>query len=674
MPACASPISLFRTITAFSFLLLSCDADEITLSNTELPVDTKGRPLITGETSVLKVGVWYYYYVNNWGECRPVDCCSSPGGCASCCYVPSTSAFPDACVFTGNHSVVVYRTADFRRWEKIGVALSTHRRPAGIEFRPHVVFNKHTKQYVLWYEDRPHAIQSSGYFVATSNVPEGPFTTVQKNVTVADVPGDFDILVDDDGAAWHVQTTTNDPKAAKGFTVTLLDENFTLPAQPRKSSSFVAPRPAEGPVFFKRQGFYYILGGTTCCACRGGASVYVFRSKSPLGPWHFAGDVGANRSSAVPFDIHDPYAFVTHAQASTVINVEGQYLWLGNQWVTGKTRNSDLLYWTVLNFNENGDIEQIERSESAKIVVSSSPQSIHLPQQVVSRPGVQMPIMTLGTAGYNDSVVELAVLEAHKAGFRSFHTAFDYYNQRGVAAALATLNRSDVFIIAMTSPCIHTAAPPRRNVTDPEACTRLTEKEINETLMTLGVDYVDLLLLHGPSEPFNYTGKCSPHVNALNKAQWVAYTRALNEGQTRSIGVSNFCQSCLHELSPTPSVNQIQWHVGMGSDPENLISWCRQKGIVVQSYSPLAAGAIVKDPLCLSIGRKYGHSGADVGLRWVVQHENTALVVKSHNPVDMEADLRVFDWELSASDMAALDHATSPHGQQDGRPSWGCAS
>ncbi len=73
---------------------------------------------------------------------------------------------------------------------------------------------------------------------------------------------------------------TNDPKAPTGFAVTLLNDNFTGPTA--TTTRFVSPKPAEGPVFFKRGGVYYILGGTTCCACRGGSSIYVFTASAPL--------------------------------------------------------------------------------------------------------------------------------------------------------------------------------------------------------------------------------------------------------------------------------------------------------------------------------------------------------------------------------------------------------
>ena len=72
-----------------------------------------------GETSVLKVNGTYFFYVNNWGGCPSVDCTPSEG-CASCCYVPPTEKYPDACVFTQNHSVYVYSTTDFRSFRQLG--------------------------------------------------------------------------------------------------------------------------------------------------------------------------------------------------------------------------------------------------------------------------------------------------------------------------------------------------------------------------------------------------------------------------------------------------------------------------------------------------------------------------------------------------------------------------
>jgi len=302
------------------------------------------------------------------------------------------------------------------------------------------------------------------------------------------------------------------------------------------------------------------------------------------------------------------------------------------------------------------------------------------------RGGVQMPVIALGTGGYDNETAATAIAAAYKAGIRHVHTAYDYFNLPGVGRAVAALpSRDSMFVSAMTSPCVHPAAPPMRNITDPAACYDVTKAELNEVLGLLGVAHVDLMMLHGPSEPFGSIGPCSRSACALNAAQWRAYTDFLHEGKARAIGVSNYCQSCINCLlgknasTPSgvevevPAVNQIQVHVGMGADPEGLLSYCRQAGIVVQAYSPLAAGAVVSDPLCATVGAGVNKSAAQVGLRWVWQH-GSAFVVKASNPAYLLEDTDVFDWGLTTTDMQSLDAATSPSGQQDGRPSWGCSA
>eukprot|EP00658_Telonema_sp_P-2_P060704 TRINITY_DN49548_c0_g1_i2.p1 TRINITY_DN49548_c0_g1~~TRINITY_DN49548_c0_g1_i2.p1 ORF type:complete len:142 (-),score=25.58 TRINITY_DN49548_c0_g1_i2:83-508(-) len=126
----------------------------------------------------------------------------------------------------------------------------------------------------MWYEDR--GPDESGYAVATSTEPGGPFQTVRVNVSMPGRGrvGDFNIFVDDDGLAYHVRT---------GFDVVRLDSSFTQVAE--HIGSFVTPKPSEGPTMFKRNGTYYITAGTGCCACIGGATVYVLSASKPSGPW-----------------------------------------------------------------------------------------------------------------------------------------------------------------------------------------------------------------------------------------------------------------------------------------------------------------------------------------------------------------------------------------------------
>jgi diketogulonate reductase-like aldo/keto reductase len=309
--------------------------------------------------------------------------------------------------------------------------------------------------------------------------------------------------------------------------------------------------------------------------------------------------------------------------------------------------------------------------------------------------GVIMPQLSAGTGGYDNASAAAAIRTAFDAGIFAFHSANDYGNLKGVKDGLDYAKdaggRDALFVTAMTSPCIH-ASPPMRNVSDAAACYELTTRELNETLAAMGLERADLFLLHGPSNPFGFTGGCDPLVCALNRAQWRAYNDLLRAGRTRAIGVSNFCASCLQCLESdslgaadsTPSVNQIQVHVGMGANAENLTRYCDSRGIVVQAYSPLAAGAIITAcPLCVTIAQRVNKSAAQVGLRWVAQQQALlpglaqppALVVKASSAAYIAEDVAAIDtsWRLSDGDMEALAALTGPPGQQNGRPSWGCA-
>ena len=312
--------------------------------------------------------------------------------------------------------------------------------------------------------------------------------------------------------------------------------------------------------------------------------------------------------------------------------------------------------------------------------------------------GVEMPIISAGTAGYNDSQAALAVRAALAGNVTAIHTAFDYFNLAGVAKGLEARPRREIFLASMTSPCVHDS-PPARNVTDAGACEALTTRELESLLASLNTTYpaassdgvafragkrvdirpgryLDLVMLHGPSEPFGYEGACSEAVCKLNSAQWAAYEKFLRAGKARAVGVSNYCQSCLECLSgTTPAVNQLQYHVGSGADPEALLSFNRAWGVNVQAYSPLASGAVVRDADVAKIAAKVGKSAAQVALRYVLQNgAKPSVVVKASKPAYLAEDLDVFDFELSAADVAALDAKTTPAGQQDGRPSWGCAA
>jgi len=277
-------------------------------------------------------------------------------------------------VYVANHTVNAYTTPDFETWTFAGAVQTPAQRRAGVEFRPQLLYTP--AAWLLWYEDRwSSGGPNPGYAIAAGPSAVGPFTTLHESVKMAGKGrvGDFSLFVDPaDGACYHVRT---------GLTVERLTPDCTGP------SGAVAEVPnggVEGPSLFERAGVYYLTAGVGCCACRGGSNVVVYTAPAPLGPWTLAGDVGSNSTAGHAFDKHSPWNYVTRAQGSAVVRVPpaggppeaAQYLWLGNAFVSnplpGAARDGDLLYWTVLKFNDTAParpILQIVREDETVINV-----------------------------------------------------------------------------------------------------------------------------------------------------------------------------------------------------------------------------------------------------------------------------------------------------------------
>lgn len=291
--------------------------------------------------------------------------------------------------------------------------------------------------------------------------------------------------------------------------------------------------------------------------------------------------------------------------------------------------------------------------------------------------GTNFPLVCLGTAGYNDTVVADAMVAASSVGLTAFDTAFNYDNQVGVGAGVqrllssGQLSRDDVYLITKVSPCLHPSRP-AYNISEPDACYKQTMADLQSNLQQLGLQSVDMVLLHGPSH--QGPGACGPLSTRLNTAQWQALMDFRAQGHSTSIGLSNYCVSCLRALLATnpavaPAINQIALHVGMGPDPDGIVSWCRGHGILVQAYSPLASGALITDALVASVAQAYpDYSTAQIALGWIAS-KGVAMAVKAQDPVYIQQDIRASSLALSAADVATLDGATSPTQPA----SWGCS-
>jgi len=264
--------------------------------------------------------------------------------------------------------------------------------------------------------------------------------------------------------------------------------------------------------------------------------------------------------------------------------------------------------------------------------------------------GAEMPMISIGTWQYDDSTAEAAVKLALENGFNHVDTANNYNNQVGVGKALQGVDRSSYFLTTKVPPGNYAA----------------TQKALQQDLDQLGLDYVDLMLVHFP-----------PVFNNCKEMQdqWRAVEEFYKAGKAKAVGVSNYCISslkCIAETATvTPAVNQVQFHVGMGKDPAGLKSYCDSKGIVTQAYSPFGDGTseLITGDLVTNIGKAHNMTGAQVALRWLIEN-GVPLSSKTTKASHMKEDLDIFGFSLEDAEKSQLDSATSPAG----KPSFMCTS
>jgi 2,5-diketo-D-gluconate reductase A len=249
---------------------------------------------------------------------------------------------------------------------------------------------------------------------------------------------------------------------------------------------------------------------------------------------------------------------------------------------------------------------------------------------IVTLPGgVDMPVVGFGTWQISGRHGYEAVRAALDTGYRHLDTATMYNNEREVGRALrdSGLSREDVFIT--------TKLPPSRIGHE--------RKTLDESLKALGVQYVDLWLIHWP-----------PNRSAAPDT-WREFVAAHSDGRARAIGVSNYSTAQIDELTEktgvTPAVNQIPWSPPEHS-PERLAE-CRERGVVVEGYSPLK-GSNLRDTVLTAIAERHGVTTAQVVLRWHLEHD-IVIIPKSVDPVRIAANLDLFGFKLDAAEVAEID-------------------
>ncbi|KAF2840895.1 Aldo/keto reductase [Patellaria atrata CBS 101060] len=254
--------------------------------------------------------------------------------------------------------------------------------------------------------------------------------------------------------------------------------------------------------------------------------------------------------------------------------------------------------------------------------------------------GYDIPIFGFGVYQTPAAEAEALVSHAFKAGYRHVDTAVGYYNEGPCAKALLAsgLPRSALFYT--------TKVPPR------EISYEGAKKAIAGTFEKTGLDYIDLYLLHAP-----YGGK----ENRLGA--WKALVEGVKEGKIRSIGVSNYGDHHLEELEAyikeqgwgkegVISVNQVELHPWMARP--DIVNWCRERGIVMEAYSPLIRATRNDELVLVKLAEKHGRSVAQVLLRWSLQMGFVPLP-KTVNLTRIEENADVFNFELDEEDMKELD-------------------
>jgi diketogulonate reductase-like aldo/keto reductase len=246
--------------------------------------------------------------------------------------------------------------------------------------------------------------------------------------------------------------------------------------------------------------------------------------------------------------------------------------------------------------------------------------------------GVEIPLLGLGVyqARRGDETRQ-AVLHALQAGYRHVDTARIYGNERDVGQALrdSGVPRDEVFITTKLW----------NQDQGYDSALRACERSLSE----LGLEYVDLYLLHWP-------------VPGRRLDSWRALEKLQADGKCRAIGVSNFLERHLDELMAkskvVPAINQVEFSPYLYQ--KELLAHCQRHGIVVEAYSPLTKGERLGDPRLVEVAKHYGKTAAQVLIRWCLQR-GMVVLPKSVHPTRIRENAAVFDFEISPQDMQALD-------------------
>lgn len=247
--------------------------------------------------------------------------------------------------------------------------------------------------------------------------------------------------------------------------------------------------------------------------------------------------------------------------------------------------------------------------------------------------GAQIPLLGLGTWPLQGDEAARAVRSAIESGYRLVDTAENYRNEEGVGQGVrdAGIAREDVFITTKFNRRWHSVDGAR------QAC--------DASLRRLGVEYLDLLLIHWPN----------PDQGTYDEA-WKGLVRLLEDGVVRAIGTSNFkpthLQRVIDATGVVPDVNQVNLNPYATRDA--VVAFDAEHGIVTEAWSPLKPASLLSDPVVTALAEKHGRTPAQVILRWHTQRGFVAIP-KSASPERQRVNLAIFDFELAPEELDSIN-------------------
>lgn len=257
--------------------------------------------------------------------------------------------------------------------------------------------------------------------------------------------------------------------------------------------------------------------------------------------------------------------------------------------------------------------------------------------------GVEIPTLGLGTWKILGNHAIQRIKHALDIGYRLIDTAQIYQNEAviGNAISRAQIDREELFLVTKlwaTNLSYH----------------RVIES-LENSLQRLNTSYIDLLLIHRPNH------------NVPLRETFHAMAHLQTHGKVRHIGVSNFPLPLLqkaHNVSPIPLlVDQVPYHPFLSQT--DLLEFCQNHNMLLMAYSPLAQGNVITNPLLKALGSRYSKSPVQVTLRWLVQQDNVVAIPKAIQPTHQQANINIFDFQLSSTEMKLIKSLSHKHFSTD---------